>query len=162
MKKELGKIMTMTTLIAKPVVKDQFWVVTDGEKKVGNVIASGSGFEVKVNGTNSVYKDRNDLKKKTKIEFQTLKSDRSKTQLPFANYPTPNKIYNSVLDIKRKLHLFTKTPKSKCYHAASWFIIIQNGSKEVVFCPNYIFIQRYEYQGPFKSEIDANSMINNT
>jgi len=37
-------------LIAKPVVKNQFWIVTDGTSKVGNVIADGSGFEVKLNG----------------------------------------------------------------------------------------------------------------
>lgn len=161
MKKEHGKHMTMTTLIAKPVVKDQFWVVTDGEKKVGNVIASGSGFEVKVNGTNTVYKDQKDVKKQTKIEFQTLKSDRSKHQLPFANYPTTSKVYNSIFDIKRRLHLYTKTPKSKCYHAAGWFVMDQNGTPEVVFCPKYIFIQRYTYTGPYKSENEAKTMINN-
>lgn len=152
--------MTITTLIAKPVVKDQFWVVTDGEKKVGNVIASGTGFEVKVNGTNTVYKDQTDVKKKTKIEFQTLKTDKSKTQLPFAHYPTTAKVHNSILDIKRKLHLYTKTPKSKCYHAAGWFVINQTGTNEVVFCPKYIFIQRYNYAGPFKSETEAKTMIN--
>ena len=152
--------MTMTTLIAKPVVKDQFWVVTDGEKKVGNVIASGSGFEVKVNGTNTVYKDQKDVKKKTRIEFQTLKTDKTKTQLPFAHYPTTTKVYNSILDIKRRLHLYTKTPKSKCYHAAGWFVMNQNGVADIVFCPKYIFIQRYDYQGPFKTEDEAKTMIN--
>ena len=35
------------TLIAKPVVKNQFWIVTNGKEKVGNVLADGSGFEVK-------------------------------------------------------------------------------------------------------------------
>ena len=30
------------TLIAKPVVQNQFWIVTDGKEKVGNVIADGS------------------------------------------------------------------------------------------------------------------------
>ena len=41
----------MNMLIAKPVVKNQFWIVTDGHQKVGNIIASGSEFEVKINGT---------------------------------------------------------------------------------------------------------------
>lgn len=152
--------MTMTTLIAKPVVKDQFWVVTDGEKKVGNVIASGTGFEVKVNGINTLYKDRNDLKKRTKIEFQTLKTDRTTTKLPFAIFPTTPKVFNSMFDVKRKLHLYTKTSKSKCYYAAGWFVLNQSGEYEAVFCPKYIFIQRYDYKGPFKTEIEAKSMIN--
>ena len=42
-------------LIAKPVVKNQFWIVTDGEKKVGNVLANGSGFQVKLGDTKREY-----------------------------------------------------------------------------------------------------------
>ena len=49
--------MTNKTLIAKPVVKNQFWIVTDGTEKVGNVLADGSGFEVKLNGNKTHYKN---------------------------------------------------------------------------------------------------------
>ena len=50
------------TLIAKPVVKNQFWIVTDGNEKVGNVLADGSGFEVKLNGNKSHYKNTTAIK----------------------------------------------------------------------------------------------------
>lgn len=148
-------------LIAKPVIKDQYWVVTDGERKVGNVIASGSGVELKMNGINTHFKDTTDLKRRARIEFQTIKTDNTKLNLPLSNFPTTPKVYNSVLDIKKKLHLYTKTPKSKCFYAAGWFVMNQNGQNEVVFCPKYIFMQRYSYQGPFKTEIEAENMINN-
>ncbi len=154
----IGRIMN--TLIAKPVVKNQYWVVTDGEKKVGNVLANGSGFDVKLNGVNTHYKNTGDIKRKTKIEFQTLKTNKTKVELPFATYPTTPKVYNSIFDVKRRLHLYTKTPKSKCFHAAGYYIMEQNGAEEVVFCPKYIFIQRYPYHGPYKSEDEAKSMIN--
>lgn len=150
----------MKTLIAKPIIKDQYWVVTDGNEKVGNVVAEGSGFNVKLNGIATRFDNTNDLKKKTKIQFQTLKTDRSAAQLPFSNYPTTNKVYNSVLDIKRKLHLYTKTPKSKCYYAAGWFAINQNNEFDSVFCPKYIFVQRYPYHGPFKTREEAENVIN--
>jgi hypothetical protein len=42
-------------LIAKPIVKNQYWVVTDGEKKVGNVIADGSGYDVKIGNNITHY-----------------------------------------------------------------------------------------------------------
>ena len=45
------------TLIAKPVVKNQFWIVTDGKEKVGNVLANGSGFELKLNGNKTQFKN---------------------------------------------------------------------------------------------------------
>lgn len=151
----------MTELIAKPIIKDQYWVVTDGDKKVGNVQANNAGYEVKLNGNVLQFNNTSDIKKNTKISFQPMKSNKAKVEMPYPEYPTPNKTYNNIFDVKRKLHVFTKTTKSKCYHVAGWFNIDQNGHKETVFCPKYIFIQRYPYDGPFKTETEANSHINN-
>ena len=147
-------------LIAKPVVKNQFWIVTDGKEKVGNVIADGSGFEVKLNGNKTHFKNTNAIKKQTSIEFQTIKVDKHKKELPFNEYPTTKKVFNSILDIKRKIHLFTTTQKSKCFHAAGWYVLYQGDEPTVTFCPKYIFIQRYEYLGPFKTEDEAKKLIN--
>jgi len=147
-------------LIAKPVVKNQFWIVTDGTSKVGNVIADGSGFEVKLNGNKTHFKNTSAIKKQTSIEFQQTKVEKSKKEIPFNEYPTTKKVYNSMLDIKRKIHLFTKTTKSKCYHAAGWYVMYQSEEPTVVFCPKYIFIQRYEYEGPYKTEYEAKNLIN--
>ena len=148
------------SLIAKPVVKNQFWIVTDGTAKVGNVIADGSGFEVKLNGSKTHFKNTNAIKKQTSIQFETIKVEKNKKEIPFNEYPTTKKVYNSILDIKRKVHLFTKTQKSKCFHAAGWYVLYQGEEPTVTFCPKYIFIQRYEYVGPFKTEDEAKKLIN--
>ena len=151
----------MNTLIAKPIIKGEYWVVTDGEKKVGNVIADGSGFNVKLNGDIKHFKNTTAIKRQTNIEFERIGPVTStKNELPFNTYPTTKKVYNSIFDIKRKLHLFTKSPKSKCYHAAGYYIFENEQEKSVVFCPKYIFIQRYPYQGPFKTEAEAQNQIN--
>lgn len=147
-------------LVAKPIVKGEYWVVTDGDKKVGNVIADNNGFEVKLNGSKAHFKSTSDVKRKTRIEFQTLKTDKTKVQLPYATYPTTSKVYNSIFDVKKKIHLYTKSLKSKCYFAAGYYVMNQNGENEVVFCPKYIFVQRYPYLGPFKTESEAQDMIN--
>jgi hypothetical protein len=147
-------------LIAKPVVKNQFWIVTDGTAKVGNVIADGSGFEVKLNGNKTHFKNTNTIQKQTNIQFQTIKVYKNKKEIPFNEYPTTKKVFNSILDIKRKVHLFTKTQKSKCFHAAGWYVLYQGDEPTITFCPKYIFIQRYEYVGPFKTEDEAKSVIN--
>lgn len=147
-------------LIAKPIIKNQYWVVTDGTKKVGNVIADGSGYEVKLNGTLKHFSNTQDIQKKANIRFQPMKSNRTKAEVPYPQLPTTPRTYNSIFDIKRKLHLFTKTKKSKCYHAAGYFIMNQNGSKHVIFCPKYIFLQRYAYSGPYTSEEEAKKQIN--
>lgn len=147
-------------LIAKPVVKNQFWIVTNGTEKVGNVLAEGSGFEVKLNGNSQFFKNTTAIQKEIKIEFQRPTTEKVKKEIPFNEYPTTKRVFNSMLDIKRKIHLFTKTQKSKCYHAAGWFVLNHGIEPEVCFCPKYIFIQRYGYTGPYKSEAEAKSMIN--
>ena len=148
-------------LKAKPIIKNEYWVITDGTKKVGNVISDGSGFDVKIGDNIEHYNSTKQIEKKKQIEFEKIQKV-EKANPPFAVFPTTsNRVYNSVLDVKRKLHLFTKTQKSKCYHAAGWFAIKQGEEFEAVFCPKYIFIQRYEYKGPFKTETEVNSSINN-
>jgi hypothetical protein len=147
------------TLIAKPVVKNQFWIVTDGEKKVGNVIAEGSGFDVKLNGSVAHFKNTSAIKKQTSIEFESI-NKKTKPDTTFTEYPTTSKVYNSVFDIKRKIHLYTKTPKSKCYYAAGYYILYQGSEPVVTYCPKYIFVQRYKYEGPFKTENEAKNVIN--
>ena len=149
------------TLIAKPVVKNQFWIVTDGAEKVGNVLADGSGFEVKLNGNKTHYKNTKAIERITNIKFESIaKLKTVKKELPFSEYPTTSKVYNSMLDVKRKLHLFTKTPKSKCYYAAGWYTVKQGAEHKAVFCPKYIFIQRYEFTGPYKTEAEVNNVLN--
>ena len=147
-------------LKAKPIIKGEYWVITDGDKKVGNVIAEGSGFDVKIGNNIQHYTTTKAITKKENIEFEVVKKNKEE-KLPFDVFPTSsNRVYNSVLDVKRKLHLFTKTQKSKCYHAAGWFAIKQGVDFVTFFCPKYIFVQRYEYFGPFKTENEAKNSIN--
>lgn len=151
----------MTELVAKPIVKNQFWIVTDGEKKVGNIEANNAGYGVQVNGTFLQFNNKEEIKKKTQIKFEPVKSSTVKPSHPYPEYPTPSKVYNSILDVKRGLHLFTTSKKSKCLHAAGYFVMDQNNVKSVMFCPKYIFVQRYPYEGPFKTKDEAVAKINN-
>lgn len=150
----------MSDLIAKPIVNDQYWIITDGNKKVGNIEANNAGYGLQLNGTFLQFNNTDEIKDKTKIRFEPIKSDKSKVNIPYLEYPSPKKTYNDVFDVVRGIHLFTKTKKSKCQHAAGYFIIEQNNGPNIVFCPKYIFIQRYRYRGPFKTLEEAKNQIN--
>jgi hypothetical protein len=147
-------------LIAKPVVKDQFWIVTDGKKKVGNVVANGSGFQVKLGNTKKEYPSTKTISNKEQIEFVKFKKVDKKNPNPYEHFPTTGKVFNSVLDVKRKIHLFTKTTKSKCYYAAGWYALKQGIEFAPVLCPKYIFVQRYECYGPYMTKTEAENAIN--
>ena len=149
-------------LKAKPIIKNEFWVITDGKNKIGNVISDGTGFDVKIGNNIEHFNTTKAIEKKAHIEFEKITKVKQEVKAPpFAVFPTSsNRIYNSFYDVQRKLHIFTKTPKSKCFHVAGWFAVKQGDEFVATFCPKYIFVQRYEYLGPFKSEEDANSSIN--
>lgn len=150
-------------LKAKPIIKGEYWIVSDGTRKVGNVISNGTEFAVKLDNKIELFDTAKEIEKKKDIEFLKTIKTVSKTKPAFAVFPTPaGKIYNSFYDIKRKLHIFTKTAKSKCYYAAGWFALKQADEYETIFCPKYIFVQRYDYKGPFMTQAEAKSSINNT
>jgi len=147
-------------LTAKPIIKNEYWVVTDGKKKVGNVIHEGSDYKVILDNKKETYTNTKEIEKTKKIVFEKIEKPNTQTNPSFAVYPTTNRTHNNYYDVKRKLHVFTKTAKSKCYHVAGWFAIKQNDKFVPVFCPKYIFVQRYEYFGPFMTNEEVNNSIN--
>jgi hypothetical protein len=143
------------SLIAKPIRKNELWVVTDGATKVGNVEANASGFQVKIGDQFSQFDSTRSIERLANIEFQRPLKPAKVNRPPYAVWPTTGKTHNNVFDVKRRVHLYTKTSASKCYYAAGWFRIKMNDAWQTVFCPKYIFVQRYEYMGPYMSEQEA-------
>jgi hypothetical protein len=62
-------------------------------------------------------------------------------------------------DVKRKLPLFTKSKKSKSAYCAGYYIIRFDKGWVKSFCPKLITIERYEFKGPFKTEIEMRSEL---
>ena len=147
-------------LTAKPITDGEFWILTQNDKKVGNVCANSAGYGVQLAGSFFQFESTKDIQKKTKIKFVAPEKTELPETTPYPEYPTTARTYNSVFDVKRGLHVFTKTRKSKCFHAAGYFVVDNHGTKEIIFCPKYIFIQRYPYNGPFKTKNEAKNQIN--
>jgi hypothetical protein len=147
----------MTNLVAKPIVKNQLWVIVDGDRKVGNVEANSIGYTLKIGQDARHYADTKSIEKIFDVSFEKPQRTKKDVSLPFAHWPTDSKTYNNFFDVKRKLHIYTKTAKSLCYHCAGYFRVNMNGTWETIFTPKYIFIQRYEYFGPFNTFEEADN-----
>jgi len=143
------------TVIAKTIVKDQLWVLVDGERKIGNVEADDTGYSVKIGENLSHYADTKTIERKFQITFDRSKPNKKVDDLSYARWPTSGKTYNNFFDVKRKIHVFTETSTSSCYHCAGYFRILMNDEWVTEFCPKYIFIQRYQYRGPFITQEQA-------
>ena len=146
------------TLIAKPVVDKQFWILQDGNQKVGNIEACAGGYQVKLHNQVSQFKTIKMAARQVNIKFEPA------MQIPKINsaakdvhgYPVTSRVYNPVWNVSQQLPVYTKSAKSKSWYTAGWYRVRKGKTWQTVFCPKLIVIQRYAYQGPFHSEDQAN------
>jgi hypothetical protein len=138
-------------IVAKSVIDNKFWILTDDDKKIGNIQAAADGYFVRINDKTVTYKTLSSLKKQANIHFDS--SDRSKINDGLVyGYNPGGKAYNAIFDVKRQLPLFTRTKKSKSWYAAGWYKIKQHNHWITAENPKLITLQRYAYQGPFPKE----------
>lgn len=142
-------------ILAKAVVPNQYWILRHNDQKVGNIQATGDGFQVRINNEIQNFKSVRMIKQRVGVDFEPAVKTAKPPQDEIYGIQTGCKAYNSIFDVRRQLPLFTKTRKSKSWYAAGWYRIKQNRSWQVVRNPKLITLQRYEYMGPFASQGDV-------
>jgi len=143
-------------LIAKTVVKNKMWIVEAYTgTKVGNIMAIEEGGFVYVHDDQrEQFTSIKMLSKKYNIVFaKTEKVKREKqTVYDVYGYPTNSEPRNEVLDVQRYLPIYTKGAKSKSFFCAGYYIIKFSSTWVRAYCPKLITLNRYEYEGPFKTQ----------
>lgn len=145
----------MNELIAKPVVKNKMWIVEDSGIKVGNIMTVDEGGVVYLHGNQrEQFPSIKILQKKYNIEFVKAEKPKRVKQDVYDVYgfPTNSAPNNEVLDVQRYLPIYTKGAKSKSFFCAGYYIIKFSSTWVRAYCPKLITLNRYEYQGPFKTQ----------
>lgn len=145
----------MTELIAKPVVKNKMWIVENGGIKVGNIMAVEEGGVVYLHDNErEMFPSIKLLSKEYNIEFVKAEKPKKVKQDVYDVYgfPTNSAPNNEVLDVQRYLPIYTKGTKSKSFFCAGYYIIKFSSTWVRAYCPKLITLNRYEYQGPFKTQ----------
>lgn len=145
----------MTELIAKPVVKNKMWIVESSGTKVGNIMTVDEGGVVYLhNNQREQFASIKLLSKKYNIEFVKAEKPKKVKQDVYDVYgfPTNTQPNNEVLDVQRYLPIYTKGTKSKSFFCAGYYIIKFSSTWVRAYCPKLITLNRYEYQGPFKTQ----------
>lgn len=155
----------MTELHAKPIIKDKFWIVErDGEKFATLRKNEDNRFILSNKLGVKVYDTKESLTKQFGKDFFVAKilkeADESKPN-EIHGFSTSTSPYNSMFDIKRKLPLFTKSEDSKSLYCAGYYVIRFDKGWVKSFCPKLITLQRYEYRGPFKTELEMKQVLSN-
>ena len=146
------------TIVAKPVIDKQFWILQENNQKIGNIEACAGGYQVRINNQIAQYKTIKLAARHINIEFEpAVKHTNTQHRLDHVHgYPVEGRIHNPMWDVSQQLPVYTRTNKSKSWFAAGWYNVRKGRAWKTVLAPKLIVLQRYAYQGPFYSETDAN------
>lgn len=141
------------TTIAKPVVKNKFWIVEEEGKKIATIqVVDEGGVAYVHDNQRELYPSIKLLSLEHNIVFDKSKPAKVKpVTYDVYGYPSNFKTFNEIFDVQRKLPIFTKTAKSKSFFCAGHYLIKFSNTWVKAFCPKTITLNRYEYMGPFKT-----------
>ena len=155
----------MSDLHAKPIIENKFWIIEEDGEKVATLRKDEEDRFVMSNELGvKIYNTKESLTRQFGKDFFIAKIVRE------ANDALPNEVHgfstsvpphNSMYDIQKKLPLFTKSGDSKSLYCAGYYVIRFDKGWVKSFCPKLITLQRYEYQGPFKTELEMKQVLSN-
>lgn len=155
----------MTDLQAKPVIANKFWIVEKDGEKIATLRKNEDNRFVMSNKLGmEIYDTKESIVKQFGQNFfvaKVIKESHDALPNEIHGYQSSCDPHNAMFDIKRKLPLFTKSADSKSLYCAGYYVIRFDKGWVKSFCPKLITLQRYEYRGPYKTEIEMKQVLNN-
>jgi hypothetical protein len=151
------------TTIAKPLIPNKSWLLETDGLKIGTLSKERSSYSILKNGTKITVGTVKDVKEKLGIVFyDTVKISKADSK-EFAVYEFPcgSKPFGSVYDIRKRLPIYAKSTKSKSQYCAGYYVIKFRKGWVKSFCPKLITLDRYPFQGPFKTETEMKQALTN-
>ena len=156
---------SMMELHAKPIIENKFWIVEKDGTKYATLRKNEDDRFVMSNELGiQIYDTKESLTRQFGKNFfiaKILKEADNALPNEVHGYATSAAPHNAMFDIKRKLPLFTKSGDSKSLYCAGYYVIKFDKGWVKSFCPKLITLQRYEYKGPFKTEIEMKQVLAN-
>ena len=153
----------MSEIVAKPVIKNECWIVESDGRKVAAILGSPMGVTLVAGKKRERFPDLKNLSKKYNIKVGKATSKKQVTKdTDVYGYPCSTaRAHNVLWDVQKKLPIFTKTAKSKSFFCAGHYLIkLDDSTWTHQFCPKTIILGRHEFIGPYKSEEEAKCQSN--
>lgn len=148
---------------AKAIIDNKFWIVEkDGEKFATLRKDEENRFVMSNEAGIRIFESLESLTSQYGKNFFVAKIIREADNAEpneVHGYPSSATPHNAMYDIRKKLPLFTKSEDSKSLYCAGYYIIRFDKGWVKSFCPKLITLQRYEYQGPFKTELEMKQRL---
>jgi hypothetical protein len=153
--------------VAKTLVPNKSWIVQNDGTKLGTLNKEKKGFTFYRKGKKVDIRDLNQVKSELGLDYldestkKTLKEkNKSEIDLSIYDYPCSSRPHNPVYNIVKKLPIYAKSGKSKSLYCAGYYVIQFRKGWVKSFCPKLITLERYPYQGPFKTELEMRTVLN--
>jgi hypothetical protein len=151
--------------VAKVLVPNKVWIVENEGKKLGTLNKEKKGFSFYRKGQKMSITDLSDLNAKFGVAlFEESVKKIKPPQVTVSNniydFPCSSRPFNPVYNIKKKLPIYAKSGKSKSLYCAGYYVIQFRKGWVKSFCPKLITLERYNYQGPFKTELEMRAVLN--
>lgn len=154
-------------IATKILIPNKEWIITDDQKKIGSISKNKKGFTFLKNGYRVFLKDTAEIKTQLGVALfeEGLKKHRTIEQKEVPSYtiyeyPCSSKPFNPLFNVQKKLPLYSKSLKSKSKYCAGHYLIKFRKGWVKGFCPKLITVERYPYHGPFKTELEAKTLLN--
>lgn len=150
---------------AKAIVDDKFWILEEDGERIGTLHKKENNkFMLSAKGQEKYFAKKDELTKLFGKDFfgSTIKTSISAQEIRDVHgFPTSCYPYNPVYNVKTKLPLFTKSETSKSIYCAGYYTIKFDKGWVRSFCPKLITIERYDYTGPYRTELEMKQALAN-
>jgi len=140
--------------IAKPIVKDKFWIVERDGQQCATIqaIDEDGGYAYVHDYQREYFPSIKMLSSKYNIVFAKAERKKVTVEDNIYGFPTGGKHFNALFDVQRYLPIYTKTRMSKSYFGAGYYAVKLDDDWSLQYCPKLIMLNRYEYCGPFATQ----------
>lgn len=149
---------------AKVLIPNKVWILEDQGIKLGTLNKEKSGYAFYRQGSKLQLHSMSEVKKRFGQEvFKNAIYVEKPNQeiMSIYGYPCNTKPFGPVYNLRKKLPIYAKSSKSKSLYCAGHYLIKFRKGWVKSFCPKLITLERYPFQGPFKTEEELKSILNN-
>jgi hypothetical protein len=154
------------TTIAKVLIPNKSWLLENDGEKFATLSKDKKGYSILCRGQEVKVHDLKEIKERFGITIseEALKKEKEKQtkSLPSEIYgfPVNGRAYGPLWNVQQRLPIYAKSSKSKSLYCAGYYVIRFRKGWVKSFCPKLITLERYPFQGPFKTENEMRSVLN--
>lgn len=151
---------------AKVLVPNKVWILENRGTKLGTLNKEKKGYAFFRQGMKVELHDIQEVKARFGEELFTNSINNLRTPVNPAelkniyDFPCSSKPFNPVYNVQKRLPIYAKSSKSKSLYCAGYYVIKFRKGWVKSFCPKMITLERYPYQGPFKTEQEMKTVLN--